>query len=157
MWPFRLWLSSFPEREAFINFSEGFETMARKFLSHGVSLGCIPWSSSSVGKMGFGSAPFVGDCYIHLGVYSLSNWIQVSGRRECPFMSQRESFDVKLTSWKLGSYIPLLRRIDNKRPDLIICRNRSKGQAWLCQTTWKSPHCYSPTLPLLRIPLYQET
>ena len=73
MWPFRLWLSSFPEREAFINFSEGFETMARKFLSHGVSLGCIPWSSSSVGKMGFGSTPFVGDYYTHLGVYSLSN------------------------------------------------------------------------------------
>lgn len=73
MWPFRLWVFSFPEREAFTNFSDGFETMARKFLSHGVSWGCIPLRSLSGGKIGFSSTPFVGGYYTHLGVYLLSN------------------------------------------------------------------------------------
>lgn len=82
-----------------LSFLMALRTMARKFLSRGVSLGCISSSSSSVGMMRFSSPPFVGDFYIHLGVYLFFDWIQVSGRGGCPLTSQRRSTDVKLTSW----------------------------------------------------------
>lgn len=40
-------------------------------------------------------------------------------------MPQRGSLDVKLASWKLGSYIPLLGSASNKGPDFIIRGSRS--------------------------------
>lgn len=40
-------------------------------------------------------------------------------------MPQRGSLDVKLPSWKLGSYIPLLGSASNQGPDFIIRGSRS--------------------------------
>lgn len=131
--------------------------MARTFLSHGVSLGPISSSTSSDGMMRFSSAPFVGDYYIHLGVYVFFYWIQVLGRGRMSINVTERVKRCETKTLELDSSIPLLGRVGNMRPDLIIPGSKSRRQAWLCQTTWKSLHCYSLTLILLTIPLYWET
>lgn len=117
-----------------LTFLMALRTMARTFLSHGVSLGSISSRTSSDGMMRFSSAPFVGDYYIHLGVYVFFYWIQILGRGRISINVTERVKRCETKTLELDSCIPLLGRVGNMRPDLIIHGSKSRRQAWLCQT-----------------------
>lgn len=75
-------------------------------------------------------------------------------------MPQRGSLDVKLTSWKLGSYIPLLGSESNKGPDFFIRGGRSvagQGGALTSSDHPKERSLPLPTLTLSIVPFLWET